>query len=201
MAFVPEWESSPYLCIIHELGADPVTTRYYPLEYQHHHPTPSGEYVIETEDVDRTSSRLVLRMLPKADLFEEDSNVTSQNQDEERVFLDNLICYPSRLADGYHFLLLGKNDDEKMRLLIAPREGQALEVHPLSLSFNEAKGRLEAEWEKRRALRDNETSGTGEQSVVMEENGSEEHRSEENREQRQTSNSNIASMTRSPLLR
>ena len=172
---------SPF--VIHEFYADPVTTRYYPLilyDIPRNHLTSSGEYVIEIEQVDRTSYRLVSRKLPKFDLLEEDSHVTSENRDYERVHLDNVICYPSRLADGNQFLLLGKNDDEKMRLLIAPREGRALEIIFLSFSFNEAKTRLEAEWEKRRALRDKETGGTGGQSTVIEENSSEEERREEN---------------------
>ena len=159
--------------VIHELDADPVTTRYYPLIYYgspQNHFTSSGEYVIETEEVDRTSYRLVSRKLPKADLYEEDSMTTIQDEDDERVHLDNFICYSSRFADSDRFLLLGENDDAEMRLLIAPREGQALEITPLPLSFNEAKRRLEAEWEKRRALRDKETGGTGERSTVMEEN-------------------------------
>ena len=181
MAFKPSWKPSPH--VIHELDADPVSTRYYPLDhrdYPRNHLTPCGEYVIETEEVDRTSYRLVSRKLLKGDLCEEDSDVPSRNQDDQRVHLDNVVCYSSRLADSDRFLLLGENDDEKMRLLIAPREGRALEITPLSVSFNEAKRRLEAEWEKRRALRDKETGGMGEQSAVMEENRSEEDNREEN---------------------
>ena len=184
MAFQSRRKLSPY--VIYELDADPVTTRYYPLilyDYQNHL-TSSGEYVLATEKMDRTSHRLVSRKLPRFDLLEEDSQVTSQNRDDQQVHLDNVICYPSRLADGDHFLLLGKNDDEKMRLLIAPREGRALEIIFLSFSFNEAKRRLEAEWEKRRALGDMGTGGTGGQSAVMEENSSEEN---ENRGTRESS--------------
>ena len=180
MAFKPDWKPSPH--VIHELDADPVTTRYYSLyhqDYPQNHLTPCGEYVIETEEVDRTSYRLVSRKLLKGDLYEEDSDAPSRNQDDQQVHLDNVVCYSSRLADSDRFLLLGENDDEKMSLLIAPREGRALEITPLSVSFNEAKRRLEAEWEKRRALGDKETGGTGEQSAVMEENRSEEDSSEE----------------------
>ena len=184
LAFKPV--SEPPLVVIHKLDAVSVTTRYYPLYYplmyegdKSYHITPCGEYVIETEEVDRTSHRLVSRKLPRADLLEEDSHLTSQHQDDQQVHLENVICYPSRLAKGYGFLLLGKNDDEKMHLLNAPREGRALEIRPLSLSFNEAKRRLEAEWEKRRALRDKGIGGTGEQSAVTEEDTSEDT-SEEN---------------------
>ena len=180
MTFGPIWELSTL--VIYEIDADPVTTRYYPLiheGYPQNHLTSSGDYVIETNERDRNSYRLVSRELLKADLCEEESHVTSQNQDDQQAFLGNFICYSSRFANSDRFLLLGENDDEKMRLLIAPREGRALEITPLSLSFNEAKRRLEAEWEKRRALRDQETGGTGEQDKVVEED-----RSEEDREQR-----------------
>ena len=176
MTFEPDWKPSPL--VIHRLDADSVTTRYYPLIYQgypRNHLTPCGEYVIQTEEVDRTSYRLVSRKSPKADLHEEDFYVTSQHQDDQRVYLDNVVFYSSRLADSDRFLLLGENDDEKMRLLIAPREGRALEITTLSLSFNEAKRRLEAEWEKRRTLRDKETGRTREQSAVLEEDSSEEN--------------------------
>ena len=182
MVFEFTLESSPH--IIHELDAKSVTTRYYPLinqNYPQNHLTHCGQYVIETEEVDQTSYRLVSRKLLKGDLYEEDSNTTGQNQHDEGVHLDNFICYPSRFVDSHRFLLLGENDDEKMRLLIAPLEGRALEITPLPLSFNEAKRRLEAEWEKRRALNDKETGGTGEQSRVVEEDGSEEEDGEEDR--------------------
>ena len=118
--------------------------------------------MIETEEVDRTSYRFVSRkQLAKDDLFEEDSDFRRQDQDDLPVYLDDVVCYPSRLADGYRYLLLGQNDDEKMRLLIAPSEGRDLEITVLSLTFNEVKRRLETEWEKRRALKDKEIEETG----------------------------------------
>ncbi|CAF9942025.1 hypothetical protein IMSHALPRED_003161 [Imshaugia aleurites] len=176
MAFRHYPERLPH--VILELDANPVTTRYFPLTYGEEywedpprdHLTRSGEHLIETEEVDRTSYRLVSRKLPKGDLCEEDSDVTSQNQDGQRVYLENAVFYPSSLADGDRFLLLGENDDEIMRLLIAPREGRALVIKPLSLTFNEAKRRLEAEWGKRQAFRDKEIEETGDQNTVMEEN-------------------------------
>ncbi len=85
-----------------------------------------------------------------------------------KMRIDNVICYPSSLADSRRFLLLGQNDDEKMRLLIEPSEGGALEIKSLSLTFNEAKRRLEAEWEKRNALRDKEIEETGDQNTTTE---------------------------------
>lgn len=168
MSFYPFW--TPY--IIHELHADPVTTRYYMTDYGHsrYYVTPSGEYAIDPDEVDQNSYRLISRKLHKGYLYEEDFNISSQLQDAERVHLDNVVIYPSSLSDSDRFLLLGENDDEKMRLLIAPCEGHALEIRPLSLSFNEAKRRLGAEWEKRRALQDQEVRGVETPNTVIEEN-------------------------------
>ena len=149
--------SAPHL--IHQLHADPVNTRYLPLEYYYNHHknlTPSGEFAIEPEEVDSTSYRLVSCKVPKNDISEESTDLTHKNQDETPVYLDNVISYPASLADSDRFLLLGQNDDEMMRLLIAPHEGRALEIRSLSLSFNEAKRRMEAEWRKREALRDSQ---------------------------------------------
>ena len=153
--------------VIHQLDADPVTTRYFPLTdlyYLHKYLTPSGEFTIETEEVDRNSTRLASRKVAKNNLLEESSDFTGQDQDETPIYLDNVICCPSSLADGDRFLLLGKNDDEKMRLLIVPRQGRSLEIRSLSLTFNEAKSRLEAEWKKRQALKDKEMEETGKQN-------------------------------------
>ena len=164
MAFEPSWVFWA-LYVVHQLGVEPVTTRYIPLQdfpsYPLKHITPSGEYMIATEEVDRTSYRLISRKLSKNEDFEADATCTRQDQDDLPVYLDNVIYYPSGLADSSRFLLLGQNDDEKMRLLIAPREGRALEIRPLTLSFNEVKRRLNVEWEKRRALMDKEIGGTG----------------------------------------
>ena len=145
----------PY--VIHELDTNPVASRFYVLHphgfpQPRDHLTPSGEYRIEPEEVDRTSYRLVSAKLPKDDPSGEGSDVASQSQGRQRVHIDNILFYSSQLADGDRYLLLGENDDEKMRLLIAPRKGSALEITTLSLTFNEAKRRLEIEWEKRQAL-------------------------------------------------
>ena len=149
--------------VIHELDTEPVTTRYYTLGYPCPQIclTPSGEYMIESQRVDRTSDSLGLRKLLKGDIWEKDSDITRLIRDNEAVYLDKIICYPLSMSDSDRFLLLGENDDEEMRLLIAPREGRALEIRPLSLSFNEAKKRLEIECEKRQALKDEDTTGTG----------------------------------------
>lgn len=159
--------------IIDQLDAAPVATRYLPLSYGYspnNRLTRSGEYLIKTEEADQTSYRLVSRKLPKDDLCEENSDITRQDQDDLPVYLNNVVCYSSRMADAHRFLLLGENDDEEMRLLIVPREGRSLEIKPLSLTFNEAKRRLETEWGKRQALKDKQIGMTGQQEAVMEEN-------------------------------
>ena len=128
--------------VVQQFDADLITSRYFPLTFRgspHIYLTPSGEHLIDTEEVDRTSYRFVSRKVPKGDLGEENFGITAQDQDDLSVYLDDVICYSYTLADSDRFVLLGKNDDEKMRLLIAPREGRALESKPLSLSFNEAK--------------------------------------------------------------
>ena len=172
MAFESPWTSWALYIIHHQLDADPLTTRYFELPYDgcysRNNLTPSGGYMIAPDVVDRTSYRLISRKLLNNHHFKELSDFTPQEQDDLSVYLDNFICYPSSLADSDRFLLLGSNDDEKMRLLIAPREGRALEIRSLPLTFNEAKQRLEAEWAKRHALRDRETGETGKGNTTTE---------------------------------
>ena len=64
------------------------------------------------------------------------------------VLLRNIASYSSRYAVVYRFLLLGANDDENMRMLIAPRYGRTPVVKTLSLTFAEARARLEKEWQR-----------------------------------------------------
>ena len=67
---------------------------------------------------------------------------------EPTVVLPNVASYSSKLAVADRYLLLGMNDDEKMRLLIAPHyEGTPI-VKTLSLTFAEARTRLEKEWQR-----------------------------------------------------
>ena len=64
------------------------------------------------------------------------------------MLLRNIASYSSRRAAAYRFLLLGANDDEKMRMLIAPRDGRTPVIKTLSLTFAEARVRLEKEWQR-----------------------------------------------------
>lgn len=126
--------STPH--VIHQLDTDPVTTRYFPLTQpfdRRNYLTPSGGFRIEPE-VTSNSNRLVSTKVAKSDLLEESSDFTGQDQDEESVYLDNVVYYPSSLAISDQFLL-GQNDDEKMRLMIAPRQRLTVEIRPLSLTF------------------------------------------------------------------
>ena len=65
------------------------------------------------------------------------------------VLLRNIASYSSHLAAADRFLLLGENDDEKMRMLIAPDDGRTPVVKTLSLTFSEARVRMEKEWQMR----------------------------------------------------
>ena len=64
------------------------------------------------------------------------------------VFLSNIASYSSHLAAAYRFLLLGENDDERMRMLIAPYDERTPVIKTLSLTFAEARARLEKEWRR-----------------------------------------------------
>ena len=65
------------------------------------------------------------------------------------VLLRDIASFSSHLAAADRFLLLGENDDEKMRMLIAPDDGRTPVVKTLSLTFSEARVRLEKEWQMR----------------------------------------------------
>lgn len=104
---------------------------------RHNYLTLSGEFRIEPE-VTSNSNRLVSTKVAKSDLLEKSCDFTGQDHDEKSGYLDNVVYYPSSLAISGRFLL-GQNDDEKMRLMIAPRQGRTLEIRPLSLTFNERK--------------------------------------------------------------
>ena len=69
------------------------------------------------------------------------------------------------MTDADRFLLLGPNDNEKMRLLLVPYDGRVPEIRTLSLTFAEAKARLEEKWEIQGMLnkkeRERETSVNG----------------------------------------
>lgn len=61
------------------------------------------------------------------------------------VMLRNVASYSSKLAVADRYLLLGMNDDEKIRLLIAPHDEGTPIIKTLSLTFAEARARLEKE--------------------------------------------------------
>ena len=64
---------------------------------------------------------------------------------EPAVVLRNVASYSSKLAVADRYLLLGINDDEKMRLLIVPHDEGTPIIKTLSLTFAEARARLEKE--------------------------------------------------------
>ena len=61
------------------------------------------------------------------------------------VVLRNVASYSSKFAVADRYLLLGMNNDEKMRLLIAPHDEGTPIIKTLSLTFAEARARLEKE--------------------------------------------------------
>ena len=61
------------------------------------------------------------------------------------VMLRDVAAYSSWFAAADRYLLLGKHDDEKMRLLIAPHDEKAPVIKTLSLTYAEARARLEKE--------------------------------------------------------
>ncbi len=67
------------------------------------------------------------------------------------VRLHNIASYSSHHAAADRYLLLGATDEEKMRLFIAPRDGRTPVIKTLSLTFAEARSRLQKEWERLQA--------------------------------------------------
>ena len=66
------------------------------------------------------------------------------------VLLRNIAFYSSHFVAADRYLLLGANDDERMRLLIAPHDERTPVIKTLSLTFAEARSRLEEEWQRLR---------------------------------------------------
>lgn len=64
------------------------------------------------------------------------------------AYHDNVAFHSSRVQGADRFLLLGANDDVVMRILTVPKDGRPPEIKWLSLTFNEAKARLEADWQE-----------------------------------------------------
>ena len=69
------------------------------------------------------------------------------------MVLRNVASYSSKLAVADRYLLLGKNDDEKMRILIAPHDEGTPIIKTLSLTFAEARARLEKERQRLHAAK------------------------------------------------
>lgn len=64
------------------------------------------------------------------------------------MYLDYIASYSSDSAAADQFLLLGANDQERMRMLVAPHDGRTPVIKTLSLTFAEALSRLENEWQR-----------------------------------------------------
>ena len=64
------------------------------------------------------------------------------------MYLDYIASYSSEFDAADQFLLLGANDQERMRMLVVPRDGTTPVIKTLSLTFAEALSRLENEWRR-----------------------------------------------------
>lgn len=76
------------------------------------------------------------------------------SEEDPPIYLENIAAYPSSTTNADRFLLLGANDNEEMRSLILPLDGRVPKITPLSLTFAQAKIRLERKWELQYALKE-----------------------------------------------
>ncbi|KAL2045111.1 hypothetical protein ABVK25_012228 [Lepraria finkii] len=68
--------------------------------------------------------------------------------DDPAALLEDFVLHASHLRNIERYLLLGDDDNTKMRILFVPEDGTTPEILPLSLTFAEALARLAAEWER-----------------------------------------------------
>lgn len=78
---------------------------------------------------------------------------------EPAVVLYDVASYSSRFPVADRYLLLGANDDQKMRLLIAPHDERSPVIKTLSLTFAEARARLEKKWQRLHAKSQDRDTG------------------------------------------
>lgn len=99
----------------------------------------SDNFLIDLKNSNNNSSRLELIKFDDNG-FWEDTRPT--------VYLNYIASYSLDFAAADQFLLLGANDQERMRMLIAPHDGRTPVIKTLSLTFAEALSRLENEWQR-----------------------------------------------------
>lgn len=132
------WHQDHWLSMIHPIDTRMVIPRYIDGSYVANSLSFDNSRVIFHDD-DNTSVSLELIKFDDTD-FKEGK--------KPAVLLRNIASYSSQFATADRFLLLGANDDEKMRLLIAPHDEKTPVIKTLSLTFAEARSRLEKEWQR-----------------------------------------------------
>ena len=86
--------------------------------------------MIRFDDIDSTCTKLSYMKPAKQGFWQIDHDPV--------ISLENVTTYPMSMIKAERFLLLGADDDEKMRLLVIPSEGRAPEIKPFSLTLAEA---------------------------------------------------------------
>ena len=82
--------------------------------------------------------------------------------------LKDFVLYLSHLRNTRQYLLLGDDDNTRMRLLFVPEDGSTPEIMPLPLTFAEALERLGAVWERLEEVRrDREATTVGKLSQLQ----------------------------------
>ena len=134
------WYQDHYLSMIHPIETRMVIPRYIHRSYVANSLSFDNSRLI-LHDSDNTSVSLELIKFDDTDFVEGKT---------PRVLLRNIASYSSQLATADLLLLLGANDDENMRVLIAPHDEKTPVIKTLSLTFAEARSRLEKEWQRLR---------------------------------------------------
>ena len=143
-----------YYHIVHRLDVNPVCPRILVASYlDYEQQLCSSERHIQLSDDLRNSLTLIMTRPFQGDSWQPFNDPTAR--------LLDVALYPLHLRDTTKTLLLGENDDTKMRLLCAPNDGSTPEIIPVSLTFNEALSRLNAEYDRLMAARNDEESVSG----------------------------------------
>ncbi|KAK3170859.1 hypothetical protein OEA41_002943 [Lepraria neglecta] len=128
--------------ILHRFDVDPCPARSIKCTFDR---CRINDSVIKLEETEGASISLKLIKFYRNGFYE--------SGDDPTASLQGIAIYSSHMVNADRFLLLGSND-EKMRLLHVPNNGQAPEIVPFSLTFAEALTRLEKEWGKQLKLKE-----------------------------------------------
>ena len=137
--------------VILKLAVDPRPTRVIEHMRTHqrfHRVLMEENYLMGVEDIYRPWASIYYSRLSKKGFWKQHQDLVTS--------LEHFLAYPSSAIDAERYLLLGPNENEKMRLLTVPHGGRAPEIRSLSLTFAEAKLRLDKEWEAQHSLKERE---------------------------------------------